>query len=200
MRPSEIITWLLGGSDWVQQILGEASVHRPRRGKVWMATFTEPAGGQAWKTTGTTDHAAALAIAREFEAAARAQRAKFGSARTPRTIYTRRSPGNPGSGLTQQEVAVLLGISERAVRAIERRAIRRLAQHPKLRELWRQYLAGELTEDGHTLSEPEIEALLGLARSQAELETILRVLEIVQGDTPKAIKLRGQVWAPSRTT
>jgi transcriptional regulator with XRE-family HTH domain len=122
------------------------------------------------------------------------------AARTQQRIYNRRSQRSTGRGLTQQEVAVLLGISERAVRTIERRAIRKLAQHPKLRKLWRQYLAGELTEDGHTLSEPEIEALLGLARSQAELETILRVLEIVQGDTPKAIKLRGQVWAPSRTT
>jgi hypothetical protein len=188
----DIVTWLLEGEDWVSQILGEASVHRPRRGKVWVATFTGPSVGQVWKSTGTTDHAAALAIAREFEAIARAQRAKLGGARARRRIYSRQSQRSSGGGLTQAEVAVFLRISERAVRAIERRAIRKLAQHPELQALWRQYLAGELSEDRHNLSEAEIEALLGLARSQAELETILRVLEIVQGDSPSVVKLRGQ--------
>jgi len=200
MKALDIVYWLLGAEDWVPQILGEASVHRPRRGRLWVASFTGPFGGQAWRSTGTADRAAAQAIAQEYEAAARAQRTKFGRARTQQRIYNWRSQGSAGGGFTQREVAFLMGLSDRAVRTIERRALRKLAQHPKLRELWRQYLAGELTEDGYTLSEPEIEALLGLARSQAELETILMVLEIVQGHSPKVVKLRGQVGWPLRGT
>jgi Fic family protein len=118
MKPSQIVTALLGADDWVQQILGEASGHTPRR---------------------------------------------------PRAC-----------GLTQREVALLLGLSERGVRAIERRALRKLAQHPQLREIWRQFLAGELTEQACRLSAPEIEALWGLARSRAERETLRKVLAIVQ--------------------
>lgn len=180
MTPAQIVNELLEGEGWVRQILGEASVHLPRRGHIWISSFTG-VRGQEWKSTGTSDKPAALAIAQEFEDAARAQRAKSGGAGENRTIRIRVSPGGTGGGLTQREVALVMKLSERAVRAIEKRALRKLAQHPQLREIWRQYLAGELAEHEQRLSAPEIQAVLGLARSQAELETILRVLAIVQG-------------------
>ena len=74
---------------------------------------------------------------------------------------------------------MMLKISERGVRTIERRALRKLAQHPQLREIWRSYLAGEISEKADHLSAPEIEALLGLARNPAEHDTLLKVLAII---------------------
>ncbi len=184
MTPSQIVSVLLGGDHWVQQMLGEASVHRPRGGRVWVASYTSPDSGQTWKSTGTDDRAAALVVAKELEATARAQRAQSGRTGNKPRIRARPSPGSAGGGLTQREVALVLRISERAVRAIEKRALRKLAEHPQLRDIWRQFLAGELTEQAHRLSAPEIQALLGLARSRAERETILKVLKMVQGQCP----------------
>lgn len=183
MKPLQIVMTLLEGDHWVEQILREASVHR-RGGRIWQASFTAASGGQQWKTTGTDDPAAALAIAKEFEAAARAERAQSGTTDRRQSIRNRRSPGSTGGGLTQQEVAWLLGLSERTVRNIEKTALRKLAQHPQLREVWRQFLSGELAEQAHRLSAPEIQALLGLARSRAERETIRKAVEIVQSLIP----------------
>ncbi len=179
-QAARLVHGMLDGEDLGQQVFSEASVHKPRRGKIWVASYTGPDGGQLWKTTGTEDYSAAVVIAREFEAVARAQRAQSGSAGPKRRIWNRQSPGGTGSGLTQREVAVMLKISERAARELERRAIRKLAQHPQLREIWRQYLAGELDEQTHHLSAAEIQALLGLVRSRAERETLLKVLAIIQ--------------------
>ena len=182
MKPSQVVTGRLGGERWVQQILGEASVHRPRRGRVWVASFTGPFGGQEWKTTGRGDHAAALLIAKEFEAAARAQRAKSGSAGRRQRIRNRQSPGRSGGGLTQQQVASLLGLSVRGVRAIERRALRKPSPHPRLPAIGREYLAGELTEQGRPAVSPaEIKAHWGWASHRVELDTMREVLEISQG-------------------
>ena len=119
MKPTKIVNELLEGDQWARHLIGEASIHRPRRGRTWMASFTG-LDGQQWKSTGTTDQALALARAKEFEAAARAQRMNPARA-------VRRTPGNRQStdrrdrGLTQREVGLLLGVSERAVRAIEKR-------------------------------------------------------------------------------
>jgi len=99
--------------------------------------------------------------------------------RTPRH---RQSTEHRDLGLTQREVGLLLGLSERAVRAIEKRALRKLACHPDLREVWRQFLAGELTEQAHRLSVPEMKALVGLTRSPAELAALQKALEWVQAD------------------
>jgi len=73
MKPTKIVNELLEGDQWARHLIGEASIHRPRRGRTWMASFTG-LDGQQWKSTGTTDQALALARAKEFEAAARAQR------------------------------------------------------------------------------------------------------------------------------
>lgn len=176
MTPSHIVGILLEEEDWVAQVLGEASVHLPHRGNVWVAAFTG-VHGQQWKSTGTTDRTLALAMAKEFEAAARAERMKLGSSGKKRI---RLSPGNTGGGLTQREVALVMGLSERAIREIEKRALRKLAQNPTVQELWRSNVAEELTEPGHRLSRPEMEALLGLIRTRAELQALLKVLAIVQ--------------------
>jgi len=179
MKPSQIVTELLEGEDWGRALIGEASVHLPPRGKIWVATFTG-SNGQQWKSTGTTDRALALVRANEFAAAARAQRANSASPANPRKPGLRQVAGASGGRLTQREVGLVLGLSERAVRAIEKRALQKLAAHPDLGKLWRDYLAGELTEQAQRLSGPEIQALVGLTRSQAERAALRKALERVQ--------------------
>jgi hypothetical protein len=150
-------------------------VHRPRRGRIYVASFTG-AAGQQWKSTGEADPALALARAQEFEAAARVQRANSGRPARMQRQRLRPPAGVAGGGLTQREVGLLLGLSERAVRAIEKRALRKLAQHPRLQEIWRQFRAGELTEQEHRLSALEIQALWGLTRSPAERAALRKAL------------------------
>jgi len=82
-------------------------------------------------------------------------------------------------GFTQRETAQILGISERAVRAIEKRAVQKLRLHPELRQLWAEYY-GDLEEAFVPLTAAEIEAFLGLARSPQELGLVYRVLCLVQ--------------------
>jgi hypothetical protein len=179
-KSAKIVSGLVGEDNWVGRMLGEASVHRPHRGRIYVATYTGPAGGPCWKSTGTDDPTAAIVIAREFEAAARAERAQAGGVGQPQRIRNRQSPGNPGAGLTQREVAQLLGMTERGVRAVEKRALRKLWQNPLLRKLWREYLRGELIEHAARLSTAELQVLVGLARSHAERETLQRVFAIIQ--------------------
>ena len=181
MKPTQIVSELLAGNDWARQLTGEASVHRPPRGRIWVASFTG-AERQEWRSTGTADQAVALARAREFEAAARVQKANSDPAAERPTRSIRQLAGRYHRGLTQREVGLLLGVSERAVRAIEKRALQKLARHPKLQEIWRQFLAGELTEQAQPLSAPEINALLGLTRSRAERAALRKALELVQTD------------------
>jgi hypothetical protein len=82
--------------------------------------------------------------------------------------------------LTQREVAVLMDLSERAVREIEHRAVQKLRNDPRLREVWRQYLAGELDEEQSTLTREEIKALFNLAVTQEEWRVIEKVLRLIQ--------------------
>ncbi len=178
MKASELVSWLVGADDLVKQILGEASVHRPRRGTRYVASYTDENGRQRWKTTGLADYQAALALAKEWEVQAKAKRAQSGSRRfAQKTAGHLR--GSTFGGLSQREVGVLLGVSERTVRQIEKRAIGKLMRHPELRQVWLQYSSGIVEEAFVALTGPEIEALLGLARNQAETQTILKVLTIV---------------------
>ena len=129
------------------------------------------------KSTRTEDPAAALVIAEELEATARAERARVGRVGQPQRLRNRQSPGNTGAGLTQREVDELLGMTERGVRAAEKRALRKLRQHALLRELWGDYSRGELT-DMLAAGRPPNSAPLGLARSRAKRETLRKMLAI----------------------
>jgi hypothetical protein len=161
-------------------MIGEASIHLPRRGRVYVASFTGPAGGQIWRSTGSSNPEEAMVIAREFEAAARSERLKSLKARGAGKIYNRRSGRDTTLGLTQAEVARVMGLSERAVREIEKRALRKLARHPLLRELWHEYESSELTEESGSLTAAEIRALLGLVRTRGERASLLKLINVVR--------------------
>lgn len=117
-------------------LLSEATVRLPPRGHRWIAVYTggEP-GVQVARTTGLTDREAALRLAREWEAEARRQR----RAMIQRTARTKIEPG----GHSQEEVARMLNLSPRAVRAIEKRAIRKLRRHPAIADLWRDHFGAK---------------------------------------------------------
>ena len=84
-----------------------------------------------------------------------------------------------GLGLTQREVGVLLRLSERAIRNIERRALKKLLANSELRQAWQDYLSGELEEGGVVLTTEEIDALLGLVRTPEEGLVLRRVLRML---------------------
>jgi hypothetical protein len=160
----------------------EASVHRSNRSRIWNAVFTGPTGGQVWKSTGLTDRDQALVVARKWESEAREQRARLGhTVRRPVWRVSRSEPDS-GTGLTQKEVALLLNLSERAVREIEHRALRKIRSHPLMREVWRQYLNGELDEQQLMLTPAEIEALFNLVSSTEERRLIQKVLRLTQSE------------------
>jgi hypothetical protein len=73
-------------------------------------------------------------------------------------------------------VALLLNMSERAVRNAEKRAIRELQHNPVLRRAWLAYLAGELDEDRLVLTSEEIGALFGLARTSDERRFVMKIV------------------------
>src|SRR5437867_2390468 len=96
--------------------------------RIWAAVFSGPEPGkQVWRSTGLTDRDAALAVAKEWEAQARRQRAQLGRLAQKPTMRGRRGSAEAAAGLlTQAEAAAVLGISVRAVREIERRAFEKL--------------------------------------------------------------------------
>jgi hypothetical protein len=180
LAPSAIVGFLLEEEPAAESPLLEATVHRSKRSSVYVATFTGPDGGQVWKTTGLTDYDQALLLARHWEVQARVQRTKLG--RTPSKLGIRVHRPQTGTriGFSQKEVAQMLNLSERGVRAIERRALRKLFNHPRLKEIWSQYLSGELDEDSWALEPAEIAALFDLARTPDEFRLIEKILLIVQ--------------------
>jgi hypothetical protein len=159
--------------------LPEASIHRPKRGSVWVAAFTGPAG-QVWRSTGLTDRAQALLVARRWEAQARVERAKRGQRPNKPLVRIRHSAQGTSIGLTQKEVGLLLGISERAVRAIEHRAIQKLKNHPLLREIWQEYLRGKLEEHEWSLTAAEVAALFAHTQNPTERRLMQRILRLTQ--------------------
>ena len=82
--------------------------------------------------------------------------------------------------LTQKEVAQLLNMSERGVRAVERRAFEKLRQHAILWQAWQQFLAGELDEHEVNLTTEEVPALFNLARTSQERALLQKVLRLIQ--------------------
>jgi hypothetical protein len=125
----------------------EASVHMPKRGTRWVASYRDATGRQIWRTTGLTDREAATALARRWEQQAKSTCAVQGSPSKKLALRVR-----PGSSeqilglLTQQQVAKRLGLSTRYVRQLERRALQKLRRDPSLKAFWREWLSRQVTE------------------------------------------------------
>ena len=160
----------------------EASVHRPRRGKLYVASFRDETGRQRWRRTGLSDRKAALILAQELEDQARRRRG-FSAKQPQKALVRARAGGGTGTeGLfTQKEVAALLRISERSVRNIERQAIQKLRRHPDLRAIWQEWVKEGIKEGvvpaaNWELSPSEIAALYGLAQTPAERALLRRLL------------------------
>lgn len=171
----EIVEILLSRLDaGSAKALIEASVHRPKRGRRWIATFRDGSGKQFWRSTGQTDRRAAMVVAQKLERGARQARAEQGVVEKP---VLRASPE---TGLTQKEVALLIGLSQRAVRDIEKRALRKLKQHPALRALWRELVRESSTSPlDLKLNDAEIAAVYGLARKPYELRVLDKLMALV---------------------
>ena len=178
----QIVQILLGEEPVGESRLSEASVHRAKRSRVWQAAFIAPTGGQIWRSTRLTNRQQALLVARKWEDEARAERARLGGTVKKPVWRVRRPASGTGTGpLTQREVAALLNMSERAVREVEHRAIQKIRNHPLIREIWQQYLSGELDEEHLLLTQDEVEALFNLARTAEEERVVRKILALVDG-------------------
>jgi hypothetical protein len=142
-----------------------------------------------------------MAKALAWEKEARRQRAALGlKPRRANIRVPRRLAGSgtvtPGVGpLSQKEVAMILRISERAVRGIEHRALEKLRQHPGLRELWADFATGAWSEQPEMqesqeaeLTPPEVTALFGLARSAEEEQALATLLTWIGCDRCEAAR------------
>ena len=176
MSALDIVKTLLEGDP---EPIDEATVRLPPRSRRWVAVFTGVTPGtQTARSTGLTDRTAAVAQARAWEDEARAERVR------------RKAEGTRGIGLlgrrnaslTQGEIAATLGLSERAVRAIEKRALLKLRRHPLLREVWAEFASQPVEEDAIDLTPEEIGALFGLVRNPFERRALLKVLLFVWAD------------------
>src|SRR5262249_8626305 len=138
-------------------------------------------GGQVWRSTGLTDREQALLVAKKWEREARAERAKLGLSPRKPAMRVRHTAPFTGSGpLSQREVALLLNISERAVKVIERRANQKWRNQPVLREVCQQFLSGEPDEHQSNLTPEEVESLFALARTTEERLILQKVLRLTR--------------------
>jgi DNA-binding CsgD family transcriptional regulator len=192
VRPKDIVQILIETDSPVSaRRLVEVSVHLPRRGTRWVAAFRDATGRQVWRTTGLREREPALVLARRWEAGAKRQRAAHPAAPPKLTIRVRPSSAERQQGcLTQAEAAAIMRISERSVREIERRAFEKLRRHPALKELWREWTAGEVAEavrrspSEWTLTRAEIAAAYGLAETPVERQALRKLFAITQGRSP----------------
>lgn len=178
----------------------EATVRLPPRGRRWIAAYTgvEP-GRQVWRSTGETNREAALAKAVAWEAEARRRRAALAVTARPSGIRVSRGKAgsliratSPAGPLSQKEVAMILRISERAVRNIEHRALAKLRHHPDLRELWSEIAGrtgaeqpGVLESREAELTPAEVVALFGLAKTDEEAQALAKLLAWIEGDSQR---------------
>src|SRR5437899_2867254 len=96
-RAMQLANFLLG-DETARDVL-ESSVHRTKRGRVWIATFTGPQGSQIWRSTGLMDRQQAILVARKWEAQARAERFRRGSRIRKAITRVRHSEPGTASGL-----------------------------------------------------------------------------------------------------
>ena len=189
MDPHEIVRILIEtGSPVSARRLVEVSIHRPRRGTRWVAAFRDATGRQIWRSTGLRERESALAVAKEWEADAKRKRAAQGAVPPRLTIRVRSgSPEKERGCLSQKEVGAILGMSERAVRDVERRALEKLRRHPSLRDFWREWTTGDIKETRlpvakqWTLSRAEIAAVNGLAQTPIERRALRKLLALLAG-------------------
>jgi hypothetical protein len=182
VKPHDFVEILIqaDGSVCAKDLL-EVSLHLPRRGTRWVASFRDETGRQVWRTTGLRDREPALALAKEWEADAKRKRAAQGA--VPPSLAIRVRPGS--TALSQKEVAAILRISERAVRQIEKTAIEKLRRHPVLKDIWRELGTGEIKETAFRdssqwmLSREEIAAVYALARTPAERQALRKLLALI---------------------
>ena len=188
MEPHELVEVLIQIDALVcARSVIEASVHLPVRGSRWVAAFRDETGRRVWRATGSRDRNAALVLATEWENEAKGQRAAQGRLPGKPTIRVRPGSGKRELGLfTQREVGMILNISERAVREIERRAFDKLRRHPALRDFWREHETGEVVEAAFpgpaawTLSRAEIDAIYALAQTAAERQALRKLFGLAQ--------------------
>lgn len=182
MNPHELIGILVEEDDppaaWA---LIEASVHLGTRSKTFTASFRGPGGEPIWRSTGLSDREKALALARQWE---KELALKDRRTKQPRTHLK-------AGGLTHQEVAAVLRVSEKTVRRDEKSAIRKLRNHPALRQFWQEWLGGQIEEStvsastNWDLTPQEIDALLALAETPLELQALRKVIELAGKPNPR---------------
>jgi hypothetical protein len=193
MGPRDIVEILIQAHGPVRaRRLVEVSVHLPSRGTRWIAAFRDATGRRVWRTTGLRNREPALAVARHWEQEAKRKRVAQGALSPKPTIRVRPGSGEEAIGLlTQKEVAMILRISERSVREIERRAFEKLRRHPALKEFWREWTTGEVAEAVRgspcewTLTRAEIAAVYGLAETPVERQALRKLLALTQDVSPK---------------
>ena len=193
MEPREIVQILIETDGPVSaRSLIEVSVHLPRRGTRWVASFRDERGRHIWRSTGLRKREPALALARRWEAEAKRKRSVQTAVVPKLTLRVRPGGAEREHGcLSQKEVATIMRISERAVREIERRAFDKLRRHPALVSLWREWNTGELDETAsparraQALSREEVAAVFSLARTPAERQVIQKLLALTQNVSPK---------------
>ena len=178
MNAIEIVNILLSSDDApTARRLIEVSVYLPRRGRRWIATYRDGSGRQFWRSTGHTDRQAAFIVAQKLEQEARRTRAAQGELGK---AVVRARPDS--SGLTQQEVALVMGMSERGVRAVERRALEKLRRHPALRGIWREWIGeGAVSAEDGELTDAEVAAIYGLARTREEQRAVEKMMALMSG-------------------
>jgi hypothetical protein len=189
MEPKEIVEILIQTDGPVSaRRLVEVSVHLPRRGTRWVASFRDETGRQIWRATELHDREPALVLARRWEGEAKRRRAAQGAAPPKPIIRVRPGSGERELGLlTQREVAAIMRISERTVRSIEKRAFDKLRRHPALRDFWREHETGEIAEAAlparrtWALSRVEIAAVYALAETPVERQALRKLLALTQG-------------------
>ena len=175
----QIVHNLLGEEPVAESRLSEATVYRPKRCAIWQAVFTAATGGQTWRSTGLTNREEALLLAKKWEAEARAERTRLGTVKKPVWRVRRQASDTGPRPLTQREVALFMGMTERGVRQAERRALQKLRNHPLMREIWKDYDGAELDEEKLLLTREEVEALFNLARTPEERGVLRKVLTLV---------------------
>ena len=193
MGPHEIVEILIQTDGPVSaRRLVEVSVHLPRRGTRWVASFRDERGRHIWRSTGLREREPALALGKRWEAVAKRKRAAQGAAPTKLTIRVRPGSAEQGLGcLSQKEVAAILRMPERAVREIERRAFDKLRRHPALKNLWREWQTGQIKETAlgaakqWALNRAEVAAVYAMARTTVERQALRKLLALTQGGSQR---------------